>query len=136
VEEHHGTMNDRPSNRKALVVDGDQETLSLTAEALHSFAPGFDVATANDPGQAIAWLETFHPDILLLSEAYAASNHHMLAARVRADEHTKHCKIIMVSEAALDGSKATERPGGPDATLTKPLNLPLLLQTVRKVLEH
>ena len=93
--------NDRLTNRKALVVDRDQETLSLTAKALHSFASGFDVVTANDPGQAIAWLETFHPDILLVSESCAISEDGMLAARVRADERSQHRKIIVVSDAIL-----------------------------------
>ena len=134
--EQIGHMGDQLTNRKALVVDRDQDTLSLTAEALHSFAPGFDVATANDLGQAIAWLETFHPDILLLSESYAAADDGTLAARVRADERTRHCKIIVVSEAILGEGEAGQRPNGADATLAKPLKLPVLLQTIRKVLDH
>lgn len=128
--------NDRLTNRKALVVDRDQDTLSLTAEALHSFAPGFDVATANDPGQAIAWLETFHPDILLVSELCAAIDDGTLAARVRADERTRRCKIIVMSEAVLDEGEPGQRLDGADATLVKPLKLPVLLQTIRKVLDH
>lgn len=129
-------MNTPLANRKALVVDCDQETLSLTAEALHSFAPGFDVATANDPAQAIAWLDTFHPDVLLVSETIAAADEGALAARVRDDERTRHCKIIVVSEAILDGKGTDRRPAGADATLVKPLKLPLLLQTVRGILDH
>lgn len=127
-------MTERLTNRKALVVDRDQETLSLTAEALHSFAPGFDVATASDPGQAIAWLETFHPDILLMSASSAIFEAGKLAARVRADERTRHCKIIVVSNTVLgEGHRQSENA---DATLVKPLKLPLLLQTVRRVLDH
>ena len=135
-KEQIGHMGDQFTNRKALVVDRDQETISLIAEALHSFAPGFDVATANDPGQAIAWLETFHPDILLVSESYAASDDGTLAARVRADERTRHCKIIVVSEAILGEDEAGKRPNGADAILVKPLRLPVLLQTIRKVLDY
>ena len=134
--EQIGHMGDRLTNRKALVVDRDQDTLSLTAEALHSFAPGFEVATANDPGQAIAWLETFHPDILLVSESYAASDDGTLAARVRADERTRHCKIIVVSEAIVGEGGARRRPVDADAILVKPLKLPVLLQTIRKVLDY
>jgi CheY-like chemotaxis protein len=129
-------MGDQFTNRKALVVDRDQETISLIAEALHSFAPGFDVATANDPGQAIAWLESFHPDILLVSESYAASDDGTLAARVRADERTRHCKIIVVSEAILGEDEAGKRRNGAHAILVKPLKLPVLLQTIRKVLDY
>jgi DNA-binding response OmpR family regulator len=119
-----------------MVVDQDAASLSLTAEALHSFAPGFDVATANDAGQAIAWLETFHPDILLMSQSFAVSDEGILAARVRGDERTRHCKIIVVSDADPGEDKVGLRSDGADATLVKPLNLPLLLQTVRKVLDH
>jgi CheY-like chemotaxis protein len=129
-------MDAPPTKRKALVVDRDQGVLSLTAEALHSFAPGFDVATANDPKEAVAWLETFHPDVLLVSESCVTFDDGTLAARVRADERTRHCKIIVVSEAILGEGEAGRHPDGADATLVKPLKLPLLLQTVRKVLDH
>ena len=134
--EQPNKMNGPAINRKALIVDCDQETLALTAEALHSFAPGFDVATANDPSQAIAWLETFHPDVLLMSKSYSDADGSALSARVRADERTKHCKIIVVSEAVLGERGEENHAPGADATLVKPLRLPLLLQTVRRVLDH
>ena len=51
------------TRRKVLVVDPDRVVLAFVAEALHSFRPGFDVATAVDLEQASAWLDTFTPDL-------------------------------------------------------------------------
>src|SRR5262245_66682413 len=71
--------------QRALVVDADSEMLAFAAEALHSFAPGFDVATARDPQQALAWLETFPPDLLLTDLVFESDGAGALRGRLRAD---------------------------------------------------
>ena len=109
---------------KALVVDADEEVLVFAAEALNSFAPGFDVATARDLDEAVLWLDVFPPDVLLLAPEIGEGSIERLSARIRADHRSRHCKIV----AVVRGGSAWN---GADAVVVKPLRLEQLLDTVR-----
>ena len=108
---------------RALVVDADEDVLVFAAEALNSFAPGFDVATARDLEEAVLWLDVFPPDVLLLDPVVCGGSIEKLSERIRADYRSRHCRIVAVS--------ADPTWGGADAVLAKPLQLEPLLDTVR-----
>src|SRR5438445_6871841 len=87
---------------KALVVDGDDGSRAFAAEALNSFAPGFDVATVRDPQQALAWLETFPPDLLVMDLGFASDGAVTLRERLRSDARTRSCRVVVVSSLPAD----------------------------------
>jgi CheY-like chemotaxis protein len=113
--------------RRALIVDGDEAHLAFAAEALSSFRPGFDVATARDLGQAAEWLDTFPPDLLLLDLDLPGDAADRFTHQLRADPRTRNCKILGIG---------TERPaaGRAEAVLPRPLRLQTLLTAVQKLI--
>ena len=116
---------------RALVVDDDEEVLVFAAEALSSFAPGFDVATARDLEAAVLWLDVFAPDILLLNPELCGGNVQKIAERLRGDQRTRNCKIVTVSNGNSSSFGIDPVQNGADAALEKPLKLQALLDTVR-----
>ena len=62
---------------KALVIDPDELRRILAADALMAFEPGFDVVTVPDLGEASEWIESFVPDLLVMSENMAVSYTHL-----------------------------------------------------------
>jgi len=82
---------------KALVVDADDASRAFAAEALNSFAPGFDVATAREPQQALAWIDTFPPDLLLTDLQFSGDGAGTLRERLRADARTRACRVVVLS---------------------------------------
>ena len=116
---------------RALVVDDDEEVLVFAAEALNSFAPGFDVATARDLEEAVLWLDVFSPDILLLNPELCGGNVLKMAERLKADHRTRNCKIVAVSTGKSARVVIAPAEIGADAALAKPLQLQALLDTVR-----
>jgi len=120
---------------RALIIDDDREVLAFAAEALHSFAPGFDVATARDPEQAAAWLDAFHPD-LLVTELKFAGHEGGLAGRLRADPRTRHCRVLITSTLPPGDPRVEDARLEADAVLVKPIGLPFLLQTIRRVMNE
>lgn len=106
------------SRRRALIVDGDEAQLAFAAEALSSFRPGFDVATARDLGQAAEWLDTFPPDLLLLDLDLPGEAAERFTDRVRANPRTRNCKILEIGTAVLP----------------RPLRLQTLLTAVQKLI--
>jgi DNA-binding response OmpR family regulator len=119
---------------KALVVDGDDGSRAFAAEALNSFAPGFDVATARDPQQALAWLETFPPNLLVMDLGFASDGAGTLRERLRADARTRACRVVVVSSLSADDPRVESARLECDAVLIKPVGLPFLLETVRRVM--
>jgi len=122
--------------RKALVVDGDEASRVFAAEALHSFAPGFDVATAPDPRQALAWLETFSPDLLLSGLDASSEEHAALRETLRGDARTRGCRVLILSSLPSDDPRVERARLESDALLVKPIGLPVLLEAVRRVMSQ
>src|SRR5437867_6625862 len=87
---------------RALVDDGDDASRAFAAEALNSFAPGFDVATVADPQQALAWLGTFPPDLLVTDLRSAADGAGALREQLRADVRTRACRVVVLSSLPAD----------------------------------
>ena len=110
------------------MVDDDEDVLVFAAEALNSFAPGFDVATGRDLEAALLWLDVFPPDIVLFDQNLCGKEIDSVLAGIRSNRQTRHCKFVAFSDAP--------RATGVDAVLTKPLHLQALLTTVRSVLER
>lgn len=108
----------RTPRPRALIVDADESFLAFAAEALHSFRPGFEVATAHDLAQAAEWLDTFYPDLLLLGSDADRADVAAFAERLRDDERTRRCRILDYAE---------ERGR---------LSLPVLLHRVRGAMDH
>jgi CheY-like chemotaxis protein len=121
---------------KALVVDADDASRAFAAEALNSFAPGFDVATARDPHQALAWVDTFPPDLLLTDLEFAVDGAAALRERLRADARTRDCRVVVLSALGAGDSRVENARLECDAVLIKPVGLPFLLETVRRVMSH
>ncbi len=121
---------------RALVLDDDHEVLAFAAEALNSFAPGFDVATARNPQQAAAWLETFQPDLLVTELKFAGEGTGGLPDGLRADPKTRHCRVLVTSSFEPGDPRLERARLEADAVLVKPIGLPFLLDTIRKVMNQ
>lgn len=108
-------------------MDGDEANLAFAAEALSSFRPGFDVATARDLGQATEWLDTFPPDLLLLDLGLPGEAAERFTDRLRANPRTRNCRILGIGTG-------DPRAGSAEAVLARPLHLRTLLTAVQKLI--
>lgn len=124
----------RPLTR-ALVIDRDQETLSFAAEALSSFTPGLEVATAHDLQQASAWVESFRPQIIFVSEALAVGTLQCLDRRVDAGPALPRCEVVLMRGRDGDDPVIETDPMRFALVLPKPLQLQPLLGAVRAILK-
>lgn len=92
----------------------------MASQALRSFRPGFEVATAETMDDALAWFETFTPDVLVVDVSEASGDAFDLIEKVRR-EIAPRLRVLGL---------------GPDdrrleKTLAKPVSLPGLLDGVR-----
>lgn len=133
----------RPASRsvpmvraRALVVDADDELRAFAAEALNSFRPGLEVATARSLEEAINWLDTFDPDLLLLSDNVAEGEPWALAETIHQKERTRHCNVILLAEHPPSEYRLDPARVRVHAVLSRPVNLKTLLGTARRLLQR
>ncbi len=118
----------RPTRRRAVVVDADQATRAFVADALTTFEPGFDVATAATVEDALEWVESFHPHLVVFNQDSTA-NPHAILDDLMSRPDGRHCRIVTLGGGAGDSRLSEWRHGALNADVT----LNDLLAAVRSV---
>jgi diguanylate cyclase (GGDEF)-like protein len=117
-----------------LVVDDNPDKLQLLEAALN--LAGYRVTTATDGDEALAAIESFHPDLVITDVMMPGMNGYELAQRIRANPLTRFIPVIMQTAAGRrveDLRRASEV--GALGYITDPTDLDLLLARTRTLLE-
>ncbi len=122
----------RPGKPLVLVVEDNADNL-LTVRAL--LDGRYDLLTAGDGLQAIAQARCHQPDLILMDIALPVMDG--LAALEALREHPSVCDIpvLALTASAMQGQREEILGYGFDAYISKPIDQPTLLATLRKFLE-
>jgi len=113
--------------RPILVVDDQESIRAVIRLALE--LEGYSVFEAANGNEALATLESMPtPGLLLVDLMMPVMNGWELIEELRENRHWKNIPLIVLS--AFDGVKRTI--SGPHEALAKPIDLAVLLQTVKK----
>ena len=116
---------------RILVVDDVPENVRLLEAVL--IPEGYDVVTAGGGEEALALVESEHPDLVLLDILMPDLDGYAVCERVRAKEETAVLPVVMVtSSIGEDKTRAIE--AGADDFIPKPFNHDELLTRVRSLL--
>ncbi|WP_405144999.1 response regulator [Sphaerisporangium sp. NBC_01403] len=114
---------------RVLVVDDDEVIRQLIAVNLS--LEGFQVETATDGQDCLERVASVRPDVITLDVMMPRLDGWMTATKLRADESTRHIKIMMITARAQEDDKKRGLGIGVDAYLTKPFDPAELIQAVR-----
>ena len=112
-----------------LVVDDHPTNLKLFGDLLES--SGFTVLRSMDAETAQQILESTLPDLILMDIALPGMDGLTLTRLLKAEERTKHIRIVALTSFAMKGDDVKAREAGCDGYITKPIdtrNLPLLIE--------
>jgi predicted dehydrogenase len=104
---NRSTANDAPGEHgsgprqryNAMVVDPDESRRLFATDALIAFEPGFDVVTVPDLDEASEWIESFIPDLLVMSENIEQSAAEKLINSVSELSKGRHCRVLSIRRA-------------------------------------
>jgi CheY-like chemotaxis protein len=118
--------------RTALVVD-DSLTARRAAAKVMTDA-GYTVRTAIDGLEAVAILQNFVPDVMLVDMEMPRMNGLELTSHVRDGDSTKQVPVIMITSRSTEKHRQQAKAAGVDVYLTKPFSSEVLLNHVVRLI--
>jgi CheY-like chemotaxis protein len=115
-----GIDNRAPGAHSVLVVDDSISARRATAQCMKD--AGFVPRTAIDGQDALAVLEKWTPDIVLVDMEMPRMNGLELAVALRARPSTKNTPMIMITSRSTEKHRRQAQAAGIDLYLTKPFN--------------
>ncbi len=125
-------------NKKILLVDDNMANLEIESEILQGM--GFHVETVTDGSISVEKVGQSSPgdyDLVLMDIQMPGMNGWDATKAIRRleDPVLSSIPIIALSADAFESDKQMSRESGMDAHLTKPIDIPLLLETISKTLQ-
>ena len=119
---------------KILVVDDNPTNLKLVSDVLAY--EGHDVLKAVDAEEAQLVLADTLPDLILMDIALPGMDGLTLTRKLKADERTRHVRIVALTAFAMKGDDQKAFDAGCDGYITKPIDTRKLPGQVVEFLAH
>ncbi len=117
---------------KVLVVDDEPNIVDVISMALRY--EGFDVASAGTGAEALAQVETFRPDLMILDVMLPDMEGFEVARRLGADRAQVPIVFLTARDATADKIRGLSTGG--DDYVTKPFSLEELIARIRTILRR
>lgn len=116
---------------KVLIVD-DEPNIVVSLQFLMKKA-GFETSIAKDGDEALAEMERFRPDLILLDVMMPHRDGYQVCQQLRSDGWTD-LKIVMLTAKGRESEVTKGLALGADAYVTKPFSTSGLVDTVTRLL--
>ncbi|NQV85282.1 MAG: response regulator [Rhodospirillales bacterium] len=115
-----------------LIVEDDLANMRLITDLLE--AQGYDTIQSVDGKDTLQLATEFRPDLIIMDIQLPEVSGIDHTKALKADEALKHIPVVAVTAFAKKSDEEKIREAGCDGYITKPVNIPLLLETVAKFL--
>ena len=119
---------------RILVVD-DHPPMAIAFARLIQVL-GHEVRITHDGTTALACLDNYRPDIVLLDIGLPGMNGYEVARRLRATERGAHVRLVALTGYGDDDDVARARGAGFDLFLVKPVSFSALVRRARDALRR
>lgn len=119
--------------RRVLYIE-DNEVNRLLMQGMLARLPGIDLRLAELPEQGLAMAAAEPPQLVLLDIQLPGMDGFEVLRRLRALPALAHVPVVAVSANAMPADRERAAAAGFDDYITKPVDMPLLLATVERLL--
>lgn len=118
--------------KRILVVDDNPRNLKLAFDVLED--AGYAVVEAVNAEEAQSMIDRNLPDLILMDIALPGMDGLTLTRKIKANERTKHIRIIALTAFAMKGDDQKALAAGCDGYITKPIDIHQLPVQVAEIL--
>ncbi len=118
---------------KVLLIDDEPDNLEVVAESLEFY--GMTVETALNGQLGLDKVEGFQPTLILLDLSMPVMDGWQTLRRLKANEQMQDTPVIALSAHAIVGDEERALSAGFDGYMTKPVNVPTLIEDLRAALQ-
>ncbi|MFT6372393.1 MAG: two-component system response regulator RpfG [Cocleimonas sp.] len=108
--------------RKVLVVDDESTGRIILAKIIQQSQPDVSVETFSDPLEALGWLDTNHPDLIVTDYRMPTINGVELIKKIRAKDNCNDIPIMMITVVSERTVRYEALEAGATAFLTRPID--------------
>lgn len=119
------------SNRRILVVEDNQDNMTLITDVLMSL--NYDVIRATDGEKGVEAAHQEHPDLILMDLSLPRMDGWTATRHIKENPELNHIPIIALTAHAMVGDKERALEAGCNDYITKPINL---RELARKLAEY
>jgi len=119
---------------KILIVEDNEANRVFLRDLLRH--QGYEVLEAADGGEGVARAKADQPDLILMDIQLPGLDGVAALSRLRALPETASIRAIALSSFAMKGDRERFLAAGFREYLTKPIHIPVLLETIRRILEE
>jgi two-component system cell cycle response regulator DivK len=112
-----------------LVVDDQPLNLKLARVLLES--EGYEVRTVSDAEEALAVLQSFRPNLILMDIQLPGMDGLALTRLLKTNPAYRHVAILALTSYAMKGDEEKAREAGCDGYITKPINTDTLPKLIK-----
>ena len=117
---------------RILIVDDDRTNLIFLKEILVN---GYELELTTSGEGALAAIDSFNPDILLLDVMMPGIDGYEVCRKIRALERFSHLKIIMLSARAMSDEQTKGFEAGADDYIIKPYSHDEILRKIESIMD-
>jgi twitching motility two-component system response regulator PilH len=121
-------------SKPLLVIDDDPVERTILERVL--VGAGYRVMTAADGQEGLAAATPGRPDLVLLDVIMPRLNGYQTCRALKRDPALARCPILMLTAKDETTDHFWAGEGGADAFLTKPTDIPMLLQTIAELTDR
>lgn len=116
------------SKRKVLIADDEPNIVAALEYLLRG--NGYDTRSATDGEQALALVESYLPDVVLLDIMMPVKSGYEVCQRMRERPEWRHIKIVILSARGREAEVSKGLSLGADLYVTKPFSTDELVATI------
>jgi CheY-like chemotaxis protein len=123
---------DGTPDKRLLIVDDNADAADTLADLLRVL--GYEVRCAPDGASAMASLDSYLPQLVLLDIGLPGEDGYAVGSRMRADPRMAQAKLVALSGYAADAKRSEALGTRFDGHLVKPVSVDDLMSTLDKLL--
>lgn len=118
------------SGRKVLIADDEPNIVTALEFLLRR--SGYDVRVVTNGEEALALVESYVPDVVLLDVMMPVKSGYEVCQRMRERPEWRHIKIVMLSAKGREAEVSKGLSLGADLYITKPFSTQELIEAINR----